>query len=158
MWSFGHANLGDRWISVALPPPALLRPTFFAGLWRAEIANNHGLCAKTSALRPTLHTPTNSIGDGTRDIGEIALASSFSVRNCVDRIKNSLRESLRLDPIERPHIAVVLDNIMKHSDNPLVRPSHLQHDPQWVQDVRCTPLVILASMRCLRSASASASR
>jgi hypothetical protein len=32
MWAFGHTNLGDRWIPVALPPPAYPRPTFSAGL------------------------------------------------------------------------------------------------------------------------------
>ena len=31
MWSFGHTNLGDRWIPVALPPPACFGLTRFAG-------------------------------------------------------------------------------------------------------------------------------
>ena len=51
-WSeFTGYKFRERWITVPLPPPVLLRPTFSVGFWRAEIANNHGLRAQTSALR-----------------------------------------------------------------------------------------------------------
>ena len=35
MWAFGHSNLGDRWIPVALPPPVPPRLTFSADFERA---------------------------------------------------------------------------------------------------------------------------
>ena len=39
MWAFGHSNLRDRWIPVALPPPVDPRSTFSAGL-RARITDS----------------------------------------------------------------------------------------------------------------------
>jgi hypothetical protein len=56
MWSFGHTNLGDRWIPVALPPPVLSRPKFSATFGPAQIPKNSGRCCgnlRTSALPST---------------------------------------------------------------------------------------------------------
>jgi hypothetical protein len=49
---FLQCKLGGCWIPVPLPPPVLPRSNFSAKFCRAEIANNRGLCAQTSALAP----------------------------------------------------------------------------------------------------------
>ena len=65
-WSIApHSKCGIRatvsGVRIPPSPPVLPRPTFSAGFWRAEIANNHGLRAKTSALRHTRRDPKFSL-------------------------------------------------------------------------------------------------